>query len=335
LCAPRSRADRLWSRSARSRVIIDNHVGECAHLPHVARLGIASIRQLRWQYGCVPEDIDRSLASIGIADFLRLAALAADAEAELFERNPRGSGRYAARLLGRALCQGAALHYVNGKNGVKDFDVWSFYAQCDDWPFPARWRGTRDFGPSKFGRYPGDPPRAWFPPGCRRFVFVESVRHAREPAACMFIHSSPATTTHGSAAPGLFRGFAGAGAGAVSRHDELDRTVIRAVRSSDAVHWSAAVGGGCLSDPFQGLLSRLRRIRSALLSGLVRRTRPGSASALGAVGTAVWGAPVNVLTGQAGRGWPLRELPASQQGSAAGRSGLRLPLPAIRRRQAA
>jgi hypothetical protein len=51
------------------------------------------------------------------------------------------------------------LHYVNGQNGVKDFDVWSFYAQYDDWPFPARWRGTRDFGPSKFGRYPGDPPR--------------------------------------------------------------------------------------------------------------------------------------------------------------------------------
>ena len=54
---------------------------------------------------------------------------------------------------------GAALHYVNGRNGVKDFDVWSFYAQYDDWPFPARWRGTRDFGPSKFGRYPRDAPR--------------------------------------------------------------------------------------------------------------------------------------------------------------------------------
>ena len=62
------------------------------------------------------------------ADLLRLAALAADAEAELFRRNPQGSGRYAGRLLGRALCQGAALHYVNGRNGVKDFDVWSFYA---------------------------------------------------------------------------------------------------------------------------------------------------------------------------------------------------------------
>ena len=105
------------------------------------------------------KDMDRSLARIDVADLLRLAALAADAEAGLFERNPHGSGRYAGRLLGRALCQGAAVHYVNGKNGVKDFDVWSFYAQHDDWPFPARWRGTRDFGLSKFGRYPGDPPQ--------------------------------------------------------------------------------------------------------------------------------------------------------------------------------
>ena len=103
-------------------------------------------------------DTDRSLALIEVDDLLRLAALAADAEAELFARNPDGSGRYADRLLGRALCQGAALHYVNGTNGVKDFDIWSFYAQHEDWPFPARWRGTRDFGPSKFGRYPDDPP---------------------------------------------------------------------------------------------------------------------------------------------------------------------------------
>jgi hypothetical protein len=107
----------------------------------------------------MPTGPDRSLERIEIADLLRLAVLAADAEAELFSRNPQGSGRYAGRLLGRALCQGAALHYVNGNNGVKDFDVWSFYAQYDDWPFPPRWRGTRDFGPSKFGRYSGDPPR--------------------------------------------------------------------------------------------------------------------------------------------------------------------------------
>jgi hypothetical protein len=51
----------------------------------------------------VPKDSDRSLARIEVADLLRLAALAADAEAELFKRNPQGSGRYAGRLLGSSL----------------------------------------------------------------------------------------------------------------------------------------------------------------------------------------------------------------------------------------
>jgi hypothetical protein len=41
----------------------------------------------------MPADPDRLLERIEIADLLRLAALAADAEAELFRRNPQGSGR--------------------------------------------------------------------------------------------------------------------------------------------------------------------------------------------------------------------------------------------------
>jgi hypothetical protein len=101
----------------------------------------------------------RSLARIDRTDLLYLAALANEAEAGLFTRRPHGAGRYAGRLLCRALCQGAARHYLDGRNGVKDFDVWSFYAALADGPFPYRWRGTADFGPSKFGRYPGDPPR--------------------------------------------------------------------------------------------------------------------------------------------------------------------------------
>jgi len=48
------------------------------------------------------------------------------------------------------------LHYVDRTNGVKDFDVWSLYAARTDGPFPARWRGTCDFAPSKFGRLPSD-----------------------------------------------------------------------------------------------------------------------------------------------------------------------------------
>jgi hypothetical protein len=100
----------------------------------------------------------RSWERIQEDDLVRLRRLAEQAETGLFARNPGGAGRYAGRLLCRALCQGAALHYIDGKRGVKDFDVWSFYSQLEAGPFPYRWRGTADFGPSRFGRYPPDPP---------------------------------------------------------------------------------------------------------------------------------------------------------------------------------
>jgi len=113
---------------------------------------------MREDLGVMETGPARSLARIDIQDLLRLAALAAEAEAGLFARRPRGAGRYAGLLICRALCQGAALRYLDGRTGVKDFDVWSFYAAHGGGPFPYRWRGTADFGPSKFGRYPGDPP---------------------------------------------------------------------------------------------------------------------------------------------------------------------------------
>jgi hypothetical protein len=46
----------------------------------------------------------RSLAHIERNDLLRLAQLAAQAEAGLFARHPDGAGRYTGRLLCRALC---------------------------------------------------------------------------------------------------------------------------------------------------------------------------------------------------------------------------------------
>ena len=49
------------------------------------------------------------------------------------------------------------MHYIDGRNGVKDIDVYTFYAEHPTGPFPYRWRTEVDFGPSRFGRYPGDP----------------------------------------------------------------------------------------------------------------------------------------------------------------------------------
>jgi hypothetical protein len=55
------------------------------------------------------------------------------------------------------LCQGAALQFVDGQNGVKDFDVWSFFAVKKGVPqFPPRRHARVDFGESKFGREPGE-----------------------------------------------------------------------------------------------------------------------------------------------------------------------------------
>src|SRR5216684_4108348 len=63
-----------------------------AGIPIVAGTGWIGTR--RDSMASVPKDSDRSLARIEIADLFRLAALAADAEGELFRRKPQGSGRY-------------------------------------------------------------------------------------------------------------------------------------------------------------------------------------------------------------------------------------------------
>jgi hypothetical protein len=89
-------------------------------------------------------------------DLARLASIASDDREARFARRPRWRP-YADRVLCVALCQGAAQHYVDGRNGVKDFDVYTFYAEHPTGPFPYRWMTHADFGRSRFGRYPGDP----------------------------------------------------------------------------------------------------------------------------------------------------------------------------------
>jgi hypothetical protein len=96
-----------------------------------------------------------SLERITTADLQRLATLALDYFDDLFKRRPHVSGRFRGRLLMLALCQGAALHSVDGLHGVKDFDVWGFFRALPDASFPYRGaHGRRDFGSSRFGRHP-------------------------------------------------------------------------------------------------------------------------------------------------------------------------------------
>ena len=99
----------------------------------------------------------RSYAQITKADLRKLAEIARADNADFFARNELAHRYYRKRLLCIALCQGAALHYLDGRNGVNDFDVWTFYAEHPAMRFPPRRHATADFGKSKFGR-----PRAGF-----------------------------------------------------------------------------------------------------------------------------------------------------------------------------
>jgi hypothetical protein len=101
---------------------------------------------------------DRSYERLTSGDLGRLASIAEDDRGARFARRPRWRP-YADRVLCVALCQGAALHYVDGRNGIKDFDVYTFYAEHPTGRFPSRWLTNADFGSSRFGRYPGDPGR--------------------------------------------------------------------------------------------------------------------------------------------------------------------------------
>lgn len=99
----------------------------------------------------------RSFAPITQADLHRLRLLAAADRADFFARHPDWAACYADRVLLVALCQGAALHYLHGKVGVHDFDVYTFYAAHPDRRWPARRRARYDFGDSAFGSAPDQP----------------------------------------------------------------------------------------------------------------------------------------------------------------------------------
>ena len=48
------------------------------------------------------------------------------------------------------------MHFVNGTNGVKDLDVYTFYSADPGVGYPYRRRGVADFGESDLGCHPAD-----------------------------------------------------------------------------------------------------------------------------------------------------------------------------------
>lgn len=99
----------------------------------------------------------RSYERITHADLRRLLAVARADRCAFFECPDRKCRPLQSRVLCVALCQGAALHFVDGTSGVKDFDVWTFYAAHPTASFPPRRIVSRDFGSPKFGRSPDRP----------------------------------------------------------------------------------------------------------------------------------------------------------------------------------
>ncbi len=97
-------------------------------------------------------ELSRSYEPLTEADLKRLGKIAANDREDLFKRNPETGRLYSDRLFAVALCQGGALHYLNGQNGIKDLDVWSFFKPNPKRQFPYRRRAQLDFGDPKFGQ---------------------------------------------------------------------------------------------------------------------------------------------------------------------------------------
>ena len=101
-------------------------------------------------------DSARSFEAITTNDLHRLAALGQAQLQRFIAHAPLQRQRFAELHIATVLCQGAGLHYLDGRNGVKDFDLCHFF--CDDGgaPFPARTLWNADFGASRFGHHPAD-----------------------------------------------------------------------------------------------------------------------------------------------------------------------------------
>lgn len=100
---------------------------------------------------------ERTQGRLSRAHLLRLGELA-DVQHGVYTRSPAVGGNLAEwseRRMAVVLAQGAARHYLHPRAGfgVKDLDVWTFYARHPARSlYPGRYEVHTDFGPSSLGR---------------------------------------------------------------------------------------------------------------------------------------------------------------------------------------
>lgn len=94
----------------------------------------------------------RSNEAITAEDLERLTQIARQDRETFFQDNLEWAEIYAQRVLCIALCQGAAMHYIDRRTGVNDFDVYTFYKAHPQRHWCARRIKSYDFGNPKFGQ---------------------------------------------------------------------------------------------------------------------------------------------------------------------------------------
>ncbi len=99
----------------------------------------------------------RSYLPIGKDDLEKLLEIAQRDIQTFFENHPRWTHLYSNRIICIALCQGAAKHYIDGKTGINDFDVYTFFEKHPSKAWYAKRIKSYDFGNPKFGQSPDRP----------------------------------------------------------------------------------------------------------------------------------------------------------------------------------
>ena len=99
----------------------------------------------------------RSYQTIETADLRRLAQIAQKDQIEFFENHPEWARLYSGRKICIALCQGAALHYIDGSTGINDFDIYTFYRKHPAKDLYPKRIKSYNFDSAKFGQSQNKP----------------------------------------------------------------------------------------------------------------------------------------------------------------------------------